>query len=59
MTYQKQTTWKEIMKKLPADYQFTDTYQPVEEWWDYKGIACIWTRLEIQKPLLRLLPLTA
>lgn len=37
MTYQKQTTLKEIMKKLPADYQFTDTYQPAEEWWDYKG----------------------
>lgn len=37
MTYTTQTTWKEIMKTLPADYQFTASYQPKEEWWDYKG----------------------
>lgn len=32
MTYATQTTWKEIMKTLPADYQFTASYQPEEEW---------------------------
>lgn len=37
MTYATQTTWKTIMAALPAAYQFTETYQPQEEWWDWKG----------------------
>lgn len=57
MTYITQTTWKEIMKTLPADYQFTASYQPKEEWWDYKGgIVCTWIPLEIQRHQLKSLP---
>lgn len=37
MNYENQMTWKKIMEKLPADYQFTDSYRPAEEWWDYCG----------------------
>ena len=37
MNYENQMTWKKIMEKLPADYQFTDSYRPAEEWWDYRG----------------------
>ena len=37
MNYQSQTTWKEIMKALPKDYQFTNDYQPTEEEWTWGG----------------------
>lgn len=50
MNYENQMTWKKIMEKLPADYQFTDSYRPAEEWWDYRGYRL---HLEIQQPQLR------
>ncbi|MFR2534945.1 MAG: alpha/beta hydrolase [Clostridia bacterium] len=37
MSYQKQTSWKEIQSFLPKYYQLTETTMPKEEYWDWKG----------------------
>ncbi|KEQ26380.1 alpha/beta hydrolase [Paenibacillus tyrfis] len=37
MTYSKQREWLEIQQYLPNSYQFTENYQPTEEWWNWKG----------------------
>ena len=36
-TYQNQQAWKDIQNFLPAQLHYTDTYQPTEEIWDWKG----------------------
>lgn len=37
MSYQHQTSWKEIQSFLPKDYQLTEKTMPKEEYWDWKG----------------------
>ena len=36
-TYQNQQAWKDIQNFLPAQLHYTDTYQPTEEIWNWKG----------------------
>lgn len=37
MNYSDQKEWKEIQQYLPKKLHFTNSYQPVEKWWDWKG----------------------
>lgn len=37
MNYSEQKEWKEIQQYLPKKLHFTNSYQPVEKWWDWKG----------------------
>lgn len=37
MLYSQQKEWKKIQSYLPKKLQFTETYHPEEEWWDWNG----------------------
>ena len=36
-TYTNQKAWKDIQEFLPAQLHYTDSYQPTEETWEWRG----------------------
>jgi alpha-beta hydrolase superfamily lysophospholipase len=36
-TYANQTVWRDMQQFLPAEFQWTESEQPEEEWWDWNG----------------------